>query len=65
MSTEGGADQGEFKNSLAALLARGQPQKRPTAVNPPTVLLERPDKIKLEIFEDGTELSVFADDAMS
>jgi len=27
------------------------------------VLLEKPAKIKMEIFEDGTEIPVFTDDA--
>jgi len=64
MGNEGG-DQADFKNSLASLLARGQTQKRPTVAAPPTVLLERPEKIKMEIFEDGTEIPIFTDDSNS
>ena len=60
-----GEDQADFKNSLASLLARGQTQKRPTVAPPVPVALERPVKIKIEIFEDGTEIPVFTDDANS
>lgn len=48
---------------MAALIGRGQPQKRAVEVPPPQVLFEKPAKIKMEIFEDGTEIPVFTDDA--
>lgn len=50
---------------MAALLARGGTQKRATVIAPTVVLLERPAKIKMEIFEDGTEVPVFTDDSNS